>query len=585
VCGIAGIMTQTGDRPDRAIVEAMGALLVHRGPDGQGSHFSADVGLVHRRLAIIDLETGAQPLADTGGVTLIANAEIYNHVELRASLEQATFSTGSDCEPILPLFRRQTRDFVHKLRGMYAFALHDSHTGELVLSRDPFGIKPLYYCESAQGFAFASEPQALLGAGLVTAEEIPERRNELLQLQFTTGPETIYKGIFRALPGETLVVRQGRIIERHRRDALPPGGPSLFEEERTLHLLDSVLADTVTVHQRADVPYGMFLSGGIDSAVLLSLMAELNAQPVVAYTVGFEGAPIDERDHAAALAHSVGAQHVPIQVTANDFMNRLPAVVRAMDDPAADYACLPTFLLAERAAEDVKVVLTGEGGDELFGGYGRYRSAIRPFWKGGRTMRRRGAFSGLSVLLSEGAGWRDGLVASASVAAQKGRSRLQAVQALDCADWLPNDLLIKVDRCLMANGLEGRTPFLDPLVAETVFRIDDRLKVRRGFGKYILRRWLEKRMPGARAFSKKRGFTVPVGQWIGDESARLAPMVAANPGIRDACRPGAVEALFGSGGKRQNLAMWILVFYALWHQIHIGKVDATGSILEVLDAR
>jgi asparagine synthase (glutamine-hydrolysing) len=585
VCGIAGFMRRDGQPPARSLIEAMTQALVHRGPDGEGYFFGGNLGLGHRRLAIIDLETGNQPLEDRGGLVLIANAEIYNHVELRQELSGTDFATRSDCEPILPLYRLQERGFADRLRGMYALALYDPDSGELTLARDPFGIKPLYYCEVSEGFGFASEPSALIAAGLVDASVVAEKRDELLNLQFTTGPETIFRGIRRFLPGETIVVRQGRVIERRRREALPPGAPNIFEEKRALSMLDAALVDSIAVHQRADVPYGMFLSGGIDSATVLSIMAELNDRPVVAYTVGFRDADTDERHLASLLAGKVGAHHVPIDVTIDDFKKRLPEVVAAMDDPAADYACLPTYLLAERAARDVKVVLTGEGGDELFGGYGRYRSALRPTWLGGRAMRSRGAFHGLGVLRAEGAGWRDGLLASAAVAAQTGRTRLQAAQALDCEDWLPHDLLAKVDRCLMAHGVEGRTPFLDPLVANTVFQFDDRLKVKKRFGKYVLRQWLSARMPEAQPFAKKRGFTVPVATWMRAERLKLAPLVAGLPAIQEVCQPGRVEGLFTSAGKRHGQAMWNLLFYALWHQIHVLNVASDGDIFEVLAAR
>ncbi len=584
MCGIAGILTVDGSPPPAAALDAMSHALIHRGPDGEGRYQAAGIGLVHRRLAIIDLATGAQPLEDDDGLAVVANAEIYNHVELRAALPDVAFRTNSDCEPILPLYRRNGVGFVEHLRGMFAVALYDPAGGELVLARDPFGIKPLYYAEVESGFVFASESTAIRASGLVEPRPNEERRDELLQLQFTTGRNTPFGGIDRVLPGETVVVRQGRIIARHRTAALPAGAPSVFNEKRALEILDTTLTDSVRVHQRADVPYGMFLSGGVDSAALLALMADLNEQPVVAYTVGFQDDGADERVLAASLARRVGAHHVPIEVTARDFVEALPRVVAAMDDPAADYAILPTYLLAAAAAKDVKVVLTGEGGDELLAGYGRYRSALRPFWLGGREMRTRGVFSGLDVLRNDIPGWRDGLVAAQSLAATGGRSRLQVAQAVDCADWLPNDLLAKVDRCLMAHGLEGRTPFLDPVVAGAVFRFDDRLKVRRGFGKYVFRRWLEKRLPEAQPFSKKRGFTVPVARWIHGHGSRLGALVARQPGVLEACKPDRVAALYEAEGKRNGQAAWVLLFYALWHQIHLRGVGAEGDLFEVLDA-
>ncbi len=335
--------------------------------------------------------------------------------------------------------------------------------------------------------------------------------------------------------------------------------------------------DSVLVHQRSDVPYGMFLSGGIDSSALLACMAKLNDRPVRAFTAGFPGTDArDERAHAKTVARAAGAEHIEIEVTENDFWTTLPAIAAAMDDPAADYATLPTYLLAKEAARHLKVVLCGEGGDELFAGYGRYRSALRPRWFGGRQMRRRGIFDRLGILRAA-TGWRDGMEDAERRIAAGGGTRLQQAQALDCADWLPNDLLVKVDRCLMAHGLEGRTPFLDPKVAEFAFRLPDALKIRNGMGKYLLRKWLARALPAADAFSRKRGFTVPVAEWIAKRASALAPLVARNEGVAQICHPDKVDALFrtfgAKAGKRDGTACWQLLFYALWHRIHVEGRD------------
>ena len=584
MCGIAGMMTVNGAAPDEALIARMGKALAHRGPDGLGHYLSRNCAMVHRRLAIIDLETGDQPLHGPGGVALVANSEIYNYLELRAELADAPFATASDCEPPLHLYRRDGDDFARSLRGMYAIALHDPAEDRLVLARDPFGIKPLYYVETAEGLAFASEPQALLAAELAPRTIDRRARNELLQLQFTTGPETVFPTIQRVLPGETLVVSAGRVIDRRRLAALPEGGPAAWDEAEALRLLETALTDSVSVHQRSDVPYGMFLSGGIDSSVLLVLMARLNERPVRAFTAGFSGGVPDERAQARAVATAVGAEHIEVDVEEDDFWTLLPAIAAAMDDPAADYAILPTYKLARLAAEDLKVVLTGEGGDELFAGYGRYRSAMRPWWQGGRAMRTRGIFDGLGVLRADVKGWRDGIVAAESTAASPERSQLQVLQAIDCADWLPHDLLTKLDRCLMAHGLEGRTPMLDPVVADVVYRLPDRLKMRNGKGKYLLRRWLDDNLPAARAFSRKRGFTVPVAAWIERRAGELGPLVAQQPGVQEVCRPGRVEALYKARGKRAGFAAWTMLFFALWHRAHVLGARPEGDVFETLAA-
>ena len=584
MCGIAGLMVADGGEGDLARVDRMGEALAHRGPDGVGHYRARNVAMVHRRLAVIDLETGDQPLREPGGAALIANAEIYNYVELRDELAGEPFATSSDCEPPVFLYRRDGADFIRGLRGMYALAVHDRPADRLLLARDPFGIKPLYYVEDARGVAFASEPQALIAAGFAKRELAPQARSELLELQFTTGPDTIFAGVKRVLPGETLVIGGGRIIERHRVAALPAGGPADWDQAEALLRLDRALTESVTVHQRADVPYGMFLSGGIDSATLLALMARLNERPVRAFTAGFAGVVHDERAHARALAERVGADHVEVEVDERDLWNLLPEIAAAMDDPAADYAVLPTYKLAREASQELKVILTGEGGDELFAGYGRYRRATRPWWQGGRAMRPRGICDGLGLLRDEVAGWRDGIVAAESTATQAGRSRLQIAQATDCTDWLPHDLLIKLDRCLMAHGVEGRTPLLDPAVADVAFRLPDQLKLHQGRGKYLLRRWLAEHFPEAKPFSRKRGFSVPVAEWIATRGRELGPLVARQPGIREICLPGRVEALYVARGKRVGFAGWTLLFYALWHRAHVLGRPPEGDIFETLAA-
>ena len=585
MCGIAGIMTAEGYAPDGVILTALQAALAHRGPDGTGQYLGDDVGLAHARLAIIDLQTGNQPIQSPDGTTLIANAEIYNYLELREDMAEVPWQTRSDCEPALYLYRRDGIDFAEQLRGMYAIAIHDPGSGQLLLARDPFGIKPLYYAEGDFGFAFASEPAALIGAGLQSVGLAQRPMNELLQMQFTTGRGSIFEGIYRVLPGETLVIAQGRIVDRRRRTALPLAPPRAMDEATALAGLERVLMDSVEVHQRADVPYGMFLSGGIDSSALLTLMARLNDHPVKAFTVGFSGTKAhDERAQAQAVARQLGAEHHEINFDESDFWRLLPQVAACLDDPAADYAVLPTYKLAATAKEaGLKVVLSGEGGDELFAGYGRYRDAQRPWWVGGpRTMRRTGRFDRLGVLRQAPDTWRDGIHAAESTLGAAGLSRLQLAQAIDCVAWLPNDLLIKLDRCLMAHGVEGRTPFLDVKVADFAFRLPDELKLRDGKGKYLLRRWLANSNPMAKPFARKQGFTVPVAEWIKGRGSELGPLVAAQPGIEAIARPDQVTALYKKGGKRQGFAAWTLLFYALWHRRHILGAEPQGDVFQTL---
>lgn len=276
MCGIAGLMTADGTAPVTAVLDKMAVAIGHRGPDGRGDYAEDDVAMMQVRLAIIDLATGDQPLYapgddEHGKLALVANGEIYNYVELRQQMSNIDYATASDCESILYLYREHGLDFAEHLRGMYTLAIHDPADGALVLARDPFGIKPLYYGLAEDGFVFASEPQALLAAGLVTPAVEPAKRDELLALQFTTGTETVFPGIYRVLPGETLIVRGGRIAERVQLASLPPGGPKKISSAEALYEFDRIITEAVNVHQRSDVPYGMFLSGGIDSSVILAL--------------------------------------------------------------------------------------------------------------------------------------------------------------------------------------------------------------------------------------------------------------------------------------------------------------------------
>lgn len=587
MCGIAGIMTLDGSSPSDILLNTFISSLLHRGPDGDGRHVTGNVGLIQTRLAIIDLLTGDQPIYAFNQhgkkCALVANGEIYNDVELRQSLGHQAYTTQSDCEPPLHLYFQHGLSFVEHLRGMYAIAIHDIQEECLILARDPFGIKPLYYAETPKGFVFASELQSLLASGLVDRALNNSARNELLQLQFTCGDETTIKGIHRVLPGETLVVRKGRIVARKRRQILPARGTVAIPVDQALAQLDEMLSNTVDIHQRSDVPYGMFLSGGVDSSVLLTMMQRLNQKPVQTFTAGFsDTTATDERDHACAVAKAAGAEHTEVNFSSDDFWKLLPRIAQAMDDPAADYAVLPTYLLAWRAKEaGLKVILTGEGGDELFGGYARYRRAQRWRILGGRAMRSKGIFEKMGVLRKE-TPWRMGMENAEREMNQPGRSKLQIAQAVDCVDWLPNDLLVKLDRCLMAFGIEGRVPFIDQQMAEFAHRLPDELKIRRKYGKWLLRKWLGTKLPESLPFSRKRGFTVPVGEWILSRSRELSNLMVKQPCIQEVCYVDRLPGLFQSSDPKAGKAAWTLLFYALWHRAHVMGREPVGGVMETL---
>ncbi|CAN7614806.1 asparagine synthase (glutamine-hydrolyzing) [Phenylobacterium sp. LjRoot225] len=604
MCGIAGMLSPAPGEAGEARTAQMIGAITHRGPDGVRLETTAHAALAHARLSIIDLEGGWQPL-HSGGATVIGNGEIYNYLELTRDFQLAgALATGSDFEPLLHLYAQEGPAAFDRLRGMYALCLIGGD-GRTWLARDPFGIKPLYLLEHEAGLAFASEPRAFFAAGLLTPELDEEAGEELLGFSYTVGG--VFKGVRRLAPGEVLEVRNGEVVGGWRRRALAPNAPSVSPsaihlprfagEERVaappragklsakltegafsseadlLARLDTVLEDSVRVHQRSDVPYGLFLSGGIDSAAIAALMARLNARPVTAFTCGFDapGAK-DERGQAERVARALNLDWRETRFDEADFWRILPQVAWALDDPTADYATLPTYKLAEAAKDTLTVVLTGEGGDELFGGYGRYRRALRPAWLGGRPAEPRPESPGaLARWRAEASAQKGG--------APKGLSRLQQAQWADVATWLPNDLLLKLDRCLMAHGLEGRTPFLDREVAAFAYPLPDRFKVRGRHGKWLLRKWLERACPAAEPWAKKQGFTVPVETWIAPRAAEIAPRIARIDAVRRLREPEAVQRAFAGEAAGQR---WPLLFFAVWSLIHLEGASPDEALRRVV---
>ncbi len=582
MCGLAGVMTRDGSAPDAGVLDRLLAALAHRGPDGQGRLVRGGTALLHARLAIVDLTTGDQPLfagrARGTGTALVCNGEIYNNPQLRAAMANTPFRTRSDCEPALWRYVAEGERFADALRGMYAIAIHDPARDRLVLARDPFGIKQLYYTITSAGFFFASEPQALIAADLAKPGVDPHARAELLQLKFTTGAATIFPGIARVLPGETLVVERGAIVARHHRAALPLGPPRPVAGD-PLDALEQVLLESVTVHLQSDVPYGLFLSGGIDSAAVLALMHRATGQRIHALTCGWDGVGVDETAEAARLAATQGARCERVAMGEADFWALAPRIAAAIDDPTADAAVLPTWMLGRAArAAGLKVTLCGEGADELFGGYARYRKQRAPWRWLSRPPRSRPVLGEIPAL----SGWRDG-IAALEATVGNGRTPVQAAQAADIAEWLPNDLLVKLDRCLMAHGVEGRTPFLDPAVAGFAFALPDCQKVGLRFGKLLLRRWLARAFPQAGAFARKQGFKPPVGVWIARRADRLAPLLAAQPGLAAVIAPAEIAARLQRADRAAQPA-WSLLYYGLWHSRHIMGLDPAGDVESVLRA-
>ncbi len=575
MCGIAGILGVTDPEAAEREVRAMIERIAHRGPNGIRVESGPGWCVAHARLSIIDLEGGWQPL-HAAGSTIIGNGEIYNYVELAEEFGLGDkLATGSDFEPLLHLYALEGEKAFERLRGMYAFCLIGGD-GRTWLVRDGFGIKPLYTDHMDLGMRFASESSAFGYA--FTDDPVHVAHAQVLALGYSLDgvgePDFDREG-----PGfVTVSSARGGPYESSKRlgwmAARAPAAPK--NEESTLLALDAVLENSVKVHQRSDVPYGLFLSGGIDSTAITTLMSRLNARPVTAFTCGFDAPEArDERGAAERVARALNLDWRETTFDEEDFWRIAPQVARFLDDPTTDYACLPTYKLAEAAKGTLTVVLSGEGGDELFGGYGRYRRALRPSWLGGRPAEPQ---IDAPFLRDKGAGalahWRE------AARPPTGLTRLQQAQYADIVTWLPNDLLLKLDRMLMAHGLEGRTPFLDREVAAFAFNLPDRMKVRGKYGKYILRKWLERHCPAAEPWAKKKGFTVPVASWIAPRAGDLGPRIAATRAVAEVCDVEAVRAVFTDEKQAHN--RWPLLFFALWSLIHVEGAEPNAALKALL---
>ena len=579
MCGIAGIIMRGGAAVDRDVLDRLASALHHRGPDSRGFHVDGSVALVDTRLAIVDVAGGRQPLFAPNGAALVANGELYNAPELRRALGGA-FATLSDCEPAVHLYEREGLDYAAGLRGMYAIAIHDPAAERVLLSRDPFGIKPLYFVQTPALFAFASEPEALFAAGLQEPALRPGATAELMQLKHVTGDQTIFAGVQRVQPGETLVLQSGEIVDRRRLPTVPPRVRTRMRLAPAVDRFDAVMADSVAVHLRTDVPYGLFFSGGVDSTILLHLMRRLSSTPVRALTIGYEGRdPADESFGALDAAEAMGADCTRVVRGPPEWGGGAPGGGAAGDDATADPAVLPTYVLGRAAREaGLKVVLSGEGADELFGGYARYRRATVPVI-GARDSGKSGVFDSVPALAAAFAGWSAGFDAMAKAA--PGRTRLDRLQALDCEERLPNSLLLKLDRCLMANSVEGRTPFLDREVAGFAATLPDRLRANPRHGKVLLRHWLARHAPETRPFARKRGFNPPVGRWMHERREELSSLVAGQPGVAAFADADAVAGVFDATLEAPQPA-WSLLYYALWHTTRVLGRACDGTIGQVL---
>jgi len=571
MCGICGRLNfDLGAGVGRGFIERMLDTIRHRGPDDEGTYVGSNVGLGHRRLSIIDLNTGHQPLSNEDGNVWIAfNGEIYNYQELRSFLlnKGHTFRTQTDTEVIVHLYEELgPMECLRRLRGMFAFAIWDNRNKSLFLARDRVGIKPLYYCLTDRSITFASEIKAILADPSIEREISPEAIDRFLTFLYLPGEETLLRSIRKLPPGSYLIAKNGRAEIHEYWDLHFPQVKPTWRGKGVERELTELLAESVKLHMIADVPVGVLLSGGVDSTAVLSFAVEQTDKPVSSFTIGF-GQPgvADERPYARLAADRFKTQHYEMTITADDFIDFMPRYVWHMEEPVCEPPALALNYVSGLAKQHVKVLLSGEGGDEAFAGYSNYRNLL---WleraKTALSIFKGAATSGLSVADSLfhlprlakylplmkaefpgyyysrtsnpygsiGSGFGHlysadfGTSLNPSLTLEpmlrlhsrvQGLNTLDAMLYIDTKSWLPDDLLVKADKMTMANSLELRVPLLDHKVLEFAAALPTDLKVRGLTTKYLAKKALGRRVPKAILDRKKAGFPVPYELWLRKE--------------------------------------------------------------------
>jgi asparagine synthase (glutamine-hydrolysing) len=623
MCGVAGIAWSDPRRPvDRGVLRAMGDAIAHRGPDDAREHAGPGIGLASRRLAILDLSpSGAMPMASPDGQVVLAfNGEIYNYVELRDALKRrgCRFRSTSDTEVLLNLYLEEGIDAVHRLIGMFAFALWDARRPALYLVRDRMGVKPLLYRMAPDGIRFASEMPGLLAEPGWAAEPDPEAIHHLVTLRFIPRPRTAFVGVHQLPPAHVLVYEAGRVrLERYWSVPQPvrrPERPLAAREERCMALLD----DAVKIRLRSDVPVALLLSGGLDSTIIAHHMRRNLPRSFRAFTVGFAESDYDERPYAREVAARFGIALEEIEVTPSS-TGDLETIVAHMKRPFADPSLLPVWALAREVSRHVKVALVGDGADELFGGYDRYRAhlwADRLGWLPGLVSRtpfhalldaiavdstRRNLPGRLRRFLEvwelpareRNARWlanpgsrRLARLYQPDFAARVSRidpalalspipndwaspDLLGALLRADQEHYLPDNLLVKADIASMAFGLELRSPFLDHRLVEFAATVPADLKIRGRRGKWLLRHTYRSRIPRAVLKRRKAGFGLPLDHWLRGDMHGAAQDLLLSAGARsrdylnrDAV--GAVLKIHRSGQRNYDELIWTLLVLEIW---------------------
>lgn len=629
MCGIAGFCQfKPGQQLKMKHLEAMTEEIKHRGPDDKGYYQKGPVGLAMTRLSIVDVGGGAQPISgEKGKVWVVGNGEIYNHMELRKPLEDAGhhFTSNSDIEVIVHAYEEYGDKFVSKLRGMFAFALWDETFQKLILARDHVGVKPLYYTTADGNLIFGSEIKPLLSVDSVPRKVDSKQILTLMTLQYVPTPDTLFKGIRKLPAGHTLICQSGKIMikpfwELPRLSVVSGEDVSASQEKSLVEELRFRFFASVKEQLMADVPVGAFLSGGVDSSLAVAAMTLQTRQSVKTYAVGFANEKdFNELKHAQKVSRFLKSQHREIMVNAQMLNDLIPKLVKYQDDPVIDPAVLPTFVVSLFARQEVKVVLTGEGADELFGGYRRYsydqlsgRVKLVPGWMKAMVpfitnrmkdpyrqawhalnkedlVKRHMAWSRLCLeeTLQGLAGEKllyemehskveESLEKIFEGAESYGFDNLNLMLYMDLKTWLPDDLLNKVDRMSMAASLEARVPYLDHRLVEFAFGLPSSMKLRGSTGKYILKKAAAKYLPKEIINRKKMGFGVPLASWFRKE---LRPLLVdtlhsekfQKRGYFNIVKTEEILQEHLSGRKDHHLLLYGLLLVELWHRRFIDE--------------
>ncbi|MEO7124939.1 MAG: asparagine synthase (glutamine-hydrolyzing) [Nakamurella sp.] len=628
MCGLMGFVSHIGDAGSRASALTVGMRCArHRGPDDSGTWFDADVAFGFNRLSIIDIEHSHQPLRwgppeSPDRYALVFNGEIYNYLELRQELTDqfgTSFDTEGDGEAILAAYHHWGPDSVSRLRGMFAFLIWDTAERVLFGARDPFGIKPLYFAQLPDGVAFASEAKSLRElVGAATVYDVALQH--YLVLQYVPEPATMDTKIAKVESGSTLRVRPGEDVVIHRYfnpTFVPKAVHSAAERGDLYHRIADALDDSVAKHMRADVTVGAFLSGGIDSTAIAALAKKYNPN-LITFTIGFEREGYSEVDVAAESAAAIGVKHVVRIVTEQELTETLPLIIWYLDDPVADPALVPLYFVANEARKHVKVVLSGEGADELFGGYNIYREAhsLRmitglpsPLRRGlaavgralpdgvrGKDMLRRGALDLEDRYYGNARIFREDQLAGLLrrynpqrsfhdatdpiFAASTGWDPIARMQHIDLFTWLRGDILVKADKMTMANSLELRVPFLDREVFEVARTIPASEKVTPQTTKLALRRALSTIVPPHVLHRRKLGFPVPIRHFLAEGSYEWARSIISSAQTDEYFDAAAVLQLLDdhrAGKADHSRRIWTILVFLLWHAIFV-----TGEIQPVV---